>query len=213
MIRLLIVDDHPAVLGGLRGALESHPEIGEIVVAGSRAEALEVLRCGRVFDVALIDIRLTDGSGLDLMEAGGVAAPPAWIVLTSFDTPQHVAAALDLGASGFLLKTAPLMEVADSIAVVARGGTAFASRHLAAARNLRRLPLTAREREVVERLVAGRSNDEIAMDLGLARKSVEAYLSRLYERFGVASRTELALRADREGWLGDERTAGPFAQT
>ncbi len=210
MIRLLIVDDHPVVQGGLRGALRGNAQIGEIVVAGSRAEALSVLRAGPAFDVALVDIRLTDGSGLELIEAHDIAEPPAWIVLTSFDTPQYVAAALDLGASGFVLKTAPLADVAGAIESVAGGGTAFESRHLAAARGLRRLRLTARERDVVERLVAGRSNEEIAMDLGLARKTVEAYLTRLYERFDVASRTELALRADREGWLAHGIAGGVY---
>ncbi|MEW6224733.1 MAG: response regulator transcription factor [Chloroflexota bacterium] len=203
MIRLLIVDDHPVVLGGLRGALAGNAAISEIVVAGSRREALEILHSGRLFDVALVDIRLADGSGLDLMETDGVPAPPAWIVLTSFDTPQYVAAALDLGAAGFVLKTAPLAEVTDAIERVARGGTAFESHHLAAGRELRRHRLTARERQLVDRVVAGRSNDEIAMDLHLARKTVEAYLSRLYDRFDVSGRTELAIRAEREGWLVD----------
>lgn len=212
MIRLLIVDDHPVVLGGLRGALAGHAGIGEIVVAASQAEALEVLRSGRAFDVALVDIRLGDGSGLDLIEAPGIPEPPAWIVLTSFDTPQHMAAALDRGASGFLLKTAPLAEITAAIETAARGGTAFEARHLAAARTLRRLRLTARERDVVERLVAGRSNEEIATDLGLTRKTVETYLSRMYDRFEAGSRTELALRADREGWLGPDPTAGPYGR-
>jgi len=212
VIRLLIVDDHPVVLGGLRGALAGNERIGEIVVASSQAEALEVLRGGRAFDVALVDIRLGDGSGLDLIEAPGIPEPPAWIVLTSFDTPQHMAAALDRGASGFLLKTAPLAEVAAAIVAVAGGETAFEARHLSAARSLRRLRLTAREREVVDRLVAGRSNEEIAADLGLTRKTVETYLSRLYERFEVGSRTELALRADREGWLGPSPAVGPYGR-
>jgi DNA-binding NarL/FixJ family response regulator len=212
VIRLLIVDDHPVVLCGLRGALAGHAGIGEIVVAASQAEARGILRSGRAFDVALVDIRLGDGSGLDLIEAPDIPEPPAWIVLTSFDTPQHMAAALDRGATGFLLKTAPLAEVAAAIETVARGGTAFEARHLAAARALRRLRLTSREREVVERVVAGRSNEETAADLGLTRKTVETYLSRMYDRFEVGSRTELALRADREGWLGPDPMAGPYGR-
>ena len=119
------------------------------------------------------------------------------IVLTAYDYPQYADAALRLGAAGFVLKTAPLPELIDAIRRVAAGGLAFAVRPSGIAR----WHLTAREREVVRLVVDGRSNDEIGASLGIGAKTVETHLSRLFERFGLASRTELASRALREGWL------------
>lgn len=198
VIRVVVIDDHPIVLGGLRESLRGHGDITVVGEAQSLEEARRVLATA-VPDVVLVDIRLSDGSGLDLLgerqDGGG-----AWIVLSSFDTPRYVAASVEMGADGFLLKTAPLDDVVEAIRRVAAGGTAFEARHLQAVRQLRRVRLTRRERQVVERLVAGRSNDEIGADLGLSRKTVEAHLTRLYQRFGVTSRTELAVLAERESW-------------
>ncbi len=201
-IRILVVDDHPVVLSGLLSALNDRDEVTVVGQAGDVEAALALLR-DRPVDVGLVDIRLTSGTGLDLIQAAEyLPQTPAWIVLSSFETPQYIVAALDLGASGYLLKTAPLERVIDAILRVAAGGTAFEARHLQAANRARRQRLTPREREVVARVVAGRSNDEISADLGVARKTIEAYLTRLFERFEVGSRTELALKAEREGWLG-----------
>jgi len=125
-------------------------------------------------------------------------SPPAVIVLSSFLTPQYISAAITLGASGFLLKTAPTEEILAAIGVVAEGRLAFSAEQLRASRSAAWAPLTAREHEVIEGVMAGRSNDELSADLGLARKTVEAYISRLFVRFNVATRTELGILAERE---------------
>ncbi|MEJ7695345.1 MAG: response regulator transcription factor [Candidatus Limnocylindrales bacterium] len=151
-------------------------------------------------DVLLLDIRLGTDSGLHGLPGavGAAHGPmPAVIVLTAYDYPQYADAALRLGAAGFVLKTAPLPELIDAIRRVAAGGLAFAVRPSGIAR----WHLTAREGEVVRLVVDGRSNDEIGALLGIGAKTVETHLSRLFERFGLASRTELASRALREGWL------------
>ena len=96
-----------------------------------------------------------------------------------------------------MLKTAPLAELLDAIRRVAAGGLAFSVRPGARAT----VRLTTRELDVVRLVVEGRSNDEIGAALGIGTKTVETHLARLFERFGVASRTELATRALREGWL------------
>lgn len=201
MIRLLLVDDHPLVLGGMHDALRDIDDIVIVASANSVAQGRELLATTTP-DVVLVDIRLPDGSGLDLIDERHDDGP-AWLVLSSFDSPAYVAAALELGAAGFLLKTTPLAEVVSAIRRAANGGTSFESKQLESAREVRRLRLTPRERQVISRLLAGRSNDEIGRDLGLARKTVEAHLGRLYERFGVSSRTELALRMARDGWEGE----------
>ena len=199
MIHVLLVDDHPVVLSGLLAGLGALPDIEVIGVARSVAEAHERLQRGGI-DVALVDLRLPDGLGMSLL--GETAGGPAMIMLTSFDQPQYVSVAAARGARGFLLKTAPLTEVAEAIRIVARGGTAFSPEQI---RSLGGRPaLTARELDIVRLVMASRSNDEIGGELGMAAKTVETHVSKLFERTGVTSRVELVLRAEREGWLVSE---------
>ena len=178
-------------------------------------------------DVVLLDIRLGADSGLRALSQAGAGRPsgtgaagpgaagsdaagspeappfgepgerPAIIVLTAYDYPQYAEAALRLGAAGFVLKTAPLPELVDAIRRVAAGGLAFSVRPTSA--GLARL--SPREHDVVRLVADGRTNDEIGSALKIGSKTVETHLARLFERLGVASRTELAIRAVREGWL------------
>ncbi|HEX9044683.1 MAG TPA: response regulator transcription factor [Candidatus Limnocylindrales bacterium] len=202
-VRVLLVDDHPVVLDGVAGALGREADLAVVGRAASVAEARAILG-GRAVDVVLVDIRLPDGSGLELLSESveaGAGRGPGWIVLSSFETPQYVAAALSLGASGYLLKTAPAAEIAAAVRAVAAGGSAFSSAQLAGVREAGPLRLSPTDLGIVAGLVAGRSNDEIAGDLGIARKTVETHLTRLFAAYDVASRLELAVRAEREGWL------------
>ncbi len=200
-VRILLVDDHPVVLDGLEAGLTQGADLMLIGRATSCGEARSIL-ASEAIDVVLVDIRLPDGSGLELMaESSDATDGPAWIVLSSFETPQYVATALSLGAAGYLLKTAPIAEVVEAIRRVAAGGSTFTRNQLRTARESGAFRLAPLERRIVQGLVAGRSNDEIARDLGIARKTVEARLTGLFGLFEVTSRTELALRAEREGWL------------
>jgi DNA-binding NarL/FixJ family response regulator len=197
-IRIGIVDDHPVVGEGTAALLRGQPELDVVGVATSLdlARAAGLLDPAAV-DVLLLDIRLGTDSGLRLFSGAGAPALPAVIVLTAYDYPQYAEAALSLGAAGFVLKTAPLADLTDAIRRVASGGLAFAVRP----RTTRRAHLTAREHDVVRLVADGRSNDEIGVTLGIGSKTVETHLSRIFERFGVSSRAELAARAVREGWL------------
>lgn len=202
-IRVAIVDDHPVVLHGTAALLAAQAGIEVAGTAGSLDEARALLAATDA-DVLLLDIRLGTQSGLNLLAddagggPGGPARPrPAIIVLTAYDYPQYAEAALRLGAAGFVLKTAPMAELLDAIRRAAGGGMAFGVRP----RPSDRARLSRRELEVVALVVEGRSNDEIAAALGIGAKTVETHLARLFERFSIASRTELATRALREGWL------------
>ncbi|HEV8281812.1 MAG TPA: response regulator transcription factor [Candidatus Limnocylindrales bacterium] len=192
------MDDHPVVAEGTAAVLRGAGDLQVVGVAPSieSAEAAGLFDGGRI-DVLLLDIRLGPDSGLRAL--GGDQDPhrPAVIVLTAYDYPQYADAALRLGAAGFVLKTAPLAELIDAIQCVASGGLAFSIRPGGA--SITRL--SPREHDVVRLVAAGRSNDEIGADLGIGSKTVETHLARLFERLGVASRTELAMRAIREGWL------------
>ncbi len=198
-IRIAVIDDHPVVVGGLVSALGSIPDFLVVATAGTFAEGLALLARDDV-DVALVDVRLPDGNGIDLATAAEARGRPAVIMLSTFVTTQYLAAAARRGAQGFLGKTAPFAEIEAAIRAVAGGRVAFTREQLSAAAT-GGVILSARERALVELVAQGRSNDEIATRLGVQRKTVEAYLSRLFERFGVMSRTELAMRAEREGWL------------
>jgi DNA-binding NarL/FixJ family response regulator len=196
---------------GTAAILRAEPDIDVVTVAPSleTAEAAGLFDAARV-DVVLLDIRLGTDSGLRALtsahpaEGAGAAAElappaarPAIIVLTAYDYPQYAEAALRLGAAGFVLKTAPLPELVDAIRRVAAGGLAFSVRPTSA--GLARL--SPREHDVVRLVADGRTNDEIGSALKIGSKTVETHLARLFERLGVASRTELAMRALREGWL------------
>lgn len=212
---------------GTAAILRAQPDMEVVSVAPSLevAEAAGLFDAERV-DVVLLDIRLGTDSGLRALSQAGLgggdpagdatgsapeaahapgaavapaAAPdrPAVIVLTAYDYPQYAEAALRLGAAGFVLKTAPLPELVDAIRRVAAGGLAFSVRPPTAGL----VRLSPREHDVVRLVADGRTNDEIGSALQIGSKTVETHLARLFERLGVASRTELAMRAVREGWL------------
>ena len=199
-IRVAIVDDHPVLREGTAALLASQEGLEIAGTAESIEEAVALIGSAQI-DVLLLDIRLGTDSGLRLLAEVPADARPAIVVLTSYDYPQYVDAAMRLGASGFVLKTAPIAELIDAIRRAAAGGIAFGRRPAGAVR------LSERELDVVRLVVEGRSNDEIGARLGIGAKTVESHLRRLFERLDVASRTELATRALREGWLEVPPTA------
>lgn len=194
MIRVAVVDDHPLVREGTAALVDRQEDMEIAGVAGSLAELRPILEAGST-DVLLLDLRLGQESGFELLRSD--VAMPAVVVVTSYDYPQYADAALRLGATGFVVKTAPTAELLDAIRRAASGGLAFGVRPGGG------VALSAREREVLQLVVDGASNDEIGSRLGISSRTVESHLRRLFERFGVASRTELAARALREGWLED----------
>lgn len=194
-IRVGVVDDHAVVRDGTAALLEREPDFDVVGVAESLESATSLVALKP--DVLVVDIRLGQENGLDLLRRKSASGGPAIVILTSFDYPQFVEAAFRLGAAGYVLKTDPFERLVDAIRQVAAGGVAYSVRPLPAADR----PLSPREIEVVALVVEGRSNDEIAAGLAISVKTVESHLTRIFERVNVASRTELATRAVREGWL------------
>lgn len=199
MIRIALVDDHPIVLTGLNAALATVGDV-EIVANGATLTEARAIAARDDVDVLLLDVRLPDGNGLELLEDISRRGRPAVLILSTFRSRQYIAAALRFGANGFLLKTTPLEELLAAIRAVAAGGAAFTTEQIRDGQ-AGYVNLTTRERDIIRYVLAGKSNDEIAVLLKTARKTVEYHLSRMYERFGVPTRIELALRADHEGWL------------
>lgn len=201
VIRVLLVDDHPLITERLDTRLRSESDI-EVVACAASKEAAQLIMAERALDLVICDVRLPDGTGFELLdEATSLPTPPRFLMLSSFDTPQYIDAAQRLGAAGFLLKTAPTEEIIAAVRRIHAGGSAYDLALVRSGAQAPWKPLTPRERDVLGALMRGRSNDEIAADLDISRKTVEAHLSRLFARAGVMSRTELALRAERERWL------------
>jgi DNA-binding NarL/FixJ family response regulator len=205
-IRLGVIDDHPAIAVALEAATTAQdtgePAIRIVGTARTPEAGIELVRQTGpdAPDVVLCDIQLRAGTdGLAVIEAAHAAGRRV-IVLTSFDRSSLMRAAFERGASGFLLKGAELDEVLRAVRVVAAGGTVFSGAVLDAARYAPRPP-SGREIAVLRELNKGATSEEIGARLGISARTVESHLRRLFDRYGVVSRTELAVLSVHEGWI------------
>ncbi len=209
-IRVVLVDDHPVVLGGLRALLESLPGFEVVGEATDGEAAVREVVLSRP-DVVLMDIRMPGIDGLEatrrIREAAGDVAV---LVLTMFDDDDTVFGAMRAGAQGYLLKGADQAEIDRAIRAVVAGEAIFspgvAQRVLGyfAAPPAAADPfpeLTAREREVLDLVAAGLRNQAIADRLVLSPKTVANHISAIFVKLSVADRSAAIVRA-RQGGLG-----------
>jgi DNA-binding NarL/FixJ family response regulator len=203
-IRVLLVDDHPAILDAVSAGVRGAPDLALAGTARTLPEARAALAAaGGAIDVVVSDVQLAgEAEGLRLLDAMPPDGP-AVLLLSSFDQPPLIRTAFERGAAGYLIKTSEVAEILDAVRTVAGGGTAFSAAMLRAIRSAPRRP-SDREVEVLELLCGGASNDEIGVRLGVTEKTVESHLRRLFDRYGVLSRTELAVLALREGWVAEK---------
>jgi DNA-binding NarL/FixJ family response regulator len=205
-VRILVVDDHPAVVDSVARILTAEPEFEVVGTAGSLDTAAAALeRLGPGLDVVVCDVQIGgEAEGLRLVERFGRNGRPLFLMLSAFDYPTLMRAAYERGARGYVLKTAELSEIVAAVRDVARGETAFSTATLRRIREAARRP-SEREIEVLELIVGGAGNEEIATALVLSLKTVESHLRRLFNRYGLMNRTELAVLAIREGWVEPDR--------
>jgi DNA-binding NarL/FixJ family response regulator len=208
VIRLVVIDDHPAIAAAIDAAIRERPELG-IDLVGAATSTTEGLALAAELrpDVVVCDLWL-DGAPTGLEALATLTrpdrgAPTRVLVLSGLDQPSFLRAAFEGGAAGYLSKASPVEAIVDTIGTVARGGTAFPAMTLRALREAPRRP-SERELGAIRLVARGASNDEIAAGLGISIKTVESHLRRLFGRYGVLSRTELAMLAVREGWLGTD---------
>lgn len=198
MIRLAIVEDHPALADGLAALIRGSSDV-EVVGTAPDVVTAQTLIDRTSPDVVLCDIRLAhDDDGFELV--GRYPRRPAFIMLTVAWYPSYHARAVDLGARGYLSKMASVDEILDAIRVVAAGGSAYPSAARRSAAAALRVP-TSRELDIVRLVAEGLSNGEIAERLALRVKTVESQLRRLFDRYDVSSRTALVRLALRQGWI------------
>jgi two-component system NarL family response regulator len=199
-IRMLLADDHLVVRVGLRGLLETQPDL-EVVAeaAGGRAAVREFEKCRP--DLVLMDLRMPDVDGAQATAAIRAKFPDARVlVLTTFDTDEDIYRALEAGAAGFLLKSADSKTLLEAIRAVHAGRYQLPADVAARLAERRAMPeLSAREREVLALIVKGRSNKEIGAELGVAENTVKNHVKVILDKLGVADRTGAATKAIQRG--------------
>jgi len=201
----MIVDDHEVVRRGIAEVVERAEGMTVVAEAGTVAEAVQ--RASLVQpDVLLVDLQLPDGTGIDAIREVRTARPEArCVVLTSFDDDAALAAALDVGAVAYLLKTVRGAEIADVVRAVGAGRVLLDERTVTRRRRTHDDPtadLTPSELKVVELIGEGLSNREIADRLSIAEKTVKNHITSLLAKMGLQRRTQVA------AWAAARRNHG-----
>ncbi len=185
-LRVLVVDDHDVVHWGFRLMLGELPWVERCLSARTGDEARDLTR-RYAPDVALIDLFLGEESGPDVCERLRTDRPELRVLLISGSGRISVSTARACGASGFVPKDWPAGDIARAVRMIALGQALFDPEPVTGGS----LVLSAREREVLERVAAGATNREIAAAAGISVKAVEWHLSRVYRKLGVTSRRAL----------------------
>jgi two-component system response regulator DesR len=201
MIRVLLAEDQAMVRGALAALLELEGDI-EIIAQVGRADEVVAQALATQPDVALLDIEMPGGDGLEAAARLRQALPACRvIILTTFGRPGYLRRAMESGAVGFLLKDAPATQLATAIRRAVAGerivDPALASVALSDGNN----PLTERERETLAAASHGASIAEIAAALYLSEGTVRNYLSTAIQKLGAQNRVEAAHIAEQKGWL------------
>lgn len=211
-MRILVVDDHALVRRGMSYVVKEGFPDADVVEAESATVALELLHGGADIDIALVDVRMPDLDGLELLRAikAEWAGVPV-IMLSTYENAPYVKRALSDGAAGYLLKDATPEDLSQAINVALSGsGNVLSPRVI---QNLfddqlnggvdggrrNEYSLTQRENDILAQLAEGRSNREIAQSLFLSEKTVKAHLAAVFRKLGVTNRTQAAMMAVQMG--------------
>ncbi|MBK0422155.1 response regulator transcription factor [Leucobacter sp. CSA2] len=210
MIRVFVVDDHPIVRGGIVGLLETEADFEVVGEAASGEQALDQL--ARIeSDIVLMDLRMPGMGGVAATRALAEREPrPRVLVFTTYEDDDQILAAIEAGASGYLVKAAPAEELAAGIRAVAAGQTVLApsiAAQLVARASAPRTPtatrsaLTRRETEILALVAEGMSNPAIAAKLFIGESTVKTHLLHVFEKLEVSDRTRAVTRAMKRGLI------------
>lgn len=216
MIRILVVDDHPIVRSGVVGLLETEADFEVVGEAASGEAALELASQASP-DVILMDLRMPGMGGVEatrlLASARGSSSVPRVLVFTTYEDDDQILAAIEAGASGYLLKAGPANELAAGVRACAAGQTVLSP--TVAAQLVARATgtasdgsgsalqptLTPRETEILGLVAEGLSNPEIAARLFIGESTVKTHLLHAFEKLAVSDRTRAVMRAMELGIL------------
>jgi two-component system, NarL family, response regulator DevR len=201
-IRVFLLDDHEVVRQGVRSLLEIDDDIEVVGEASTAAEALTRVPLAKP-DVAILDVRLEDGSGIEVCRDLLSARPDlACLMLTSYADDEALYASVMAGASGYVLKRIRAGELVEDVKKVAAGISLMDPRAVArVVERIRKAPeedsllrgLSSQERRILDLITDGRTNRQIGDEMFLAEKTVKNYVSNLLAKLGMASRTEAAV--------------------
>lgn len=195
-IRVLVADDHAVVREGIRGVLGGEPGFLVVAEAATAADAIE-LAAAHQPDVVVLDITMPGGSGLGAVAGIAEAAPGAAVLMLSMhDNPEYVRESERAGAQGYLRKDSAAAELRQAVRAVHRGERYFTAPAGAPERAGALAALTPRERDVLRGIARGRTNKEIAAELGIGSRTVETHRESLMRKLGirtVAGLTRLAM--------------------
>ena len=204
-ITVLLVDDHELIREGLRRALEREADVDVVAEAASVAEGIAM---GRKTEptVAIVDLRLPDGNGLDIVRAlRAQSSEMGIVVLTMYAGDNQLFDALDAGASAFVPKSAPAEEIVAAARHAASSPHSFTSADLADALKRRTSPqgpqLSPREREVLQLLADGMGVSQISRPLFISDSTTKTHISKLYDKLGAGNRAQALMTALRLGLL------------
>ena len=204
MISVVLVDNHPLVLEGLRAILETYVHIRVVGAAPAVPQGLEIATRQKP-DIVLLDINMPQISGIDAIELFKGAVPSTRILMLSMhDSREYISASVLRGASGYILKEVPNEEIVAAIETVAAGGTYFSTGVSDALMQRQKgedepLPISGREREILALLASGRSNREIAALLDLSVATVETHRKTIKRKLGLSTTAELTRLAIEHG--------------
>ena len=200
-VRVLLAEDQAMVRGALSALLSLEDDI-EIVAEASRGDEVLPVALDTLPDVALLDIEMPGGDGLEAAAVLHERLPSCLVViLTTFGRSGYLRRAMESGAVGFLLKDAPASELAEAIRRAEKGERVVDPALAAAALSEGDNPLTVREREVLATSEGGAMIEDIAARLYLSEGTVRNYLSTAIKKLGTRNRVEAARVAEKKGWL------------
>jgi DNA-binding NarL/FixJ family response regulator len=201
VIRVLLVDDHPIVRDGLRGAFAGEPDVLVVGEAASGTEALTLVARHHP-DVVLMDLRMPELDGTGAIRRLAIEHPAVRVVvLTTFDAATDVLPAIEAGALGYLLKDASVPELLTAVRAAARGEPVLAPRAANHVLGRLRSPLSPRELAVLRLVAGGATNRAAASRLFVSEASVKTHLQHAYAKLGVHDRAAAVAEACRRGLL------------
>jgi DNA-binding NarL/FixJ family response regulator len=211
-ITIVVADDQPLVCAGFRAILEGQPDLFVVAEAHNGRQAVDAVRQHQP-DVALLDIRMPELDGIEATRAIVTSgASTRVLVVTTFDLDEYVVAALQAGASGFLLKDVPRDQLIAGVRTVAAGESLLApsitrrliERHLhsqAVVSESRLAALSPREREILELVARGQSNTEIASHLFISVPTVKSHVASVLAKLGLRDRVQAVVLAYETGFV------------